>query len=89
MAEGGGRLGPNLGGLADRGHVEVRHPERGHGGPVEVFAELAPHRPFGPADLRDPAQHLDRRLIEPEVVHRTRHLAVLDEIDAVARETGQ
>ena len=45
-------------------------------------------RSVRPACDRPPEQ-VDRRLVEPEVVHRAGHLAALDEEDAVAGEAGQ
>ena len=40
-------------------------------------------------DLGDPAEQLDRGLVEAEVVHRADHLAVLDQVDAVPGQTGE
>ena len=41
------------------------------------------------AGLGDPAEHVDRPLVEPEVVHRADDLAVLDQVDAVPGQAGQ
>ena len=37
----------------------------------------------------EPAQQVDRALVEPEVVDRAGDLAVLDEVDAVAGQPGE
>src|SRR6266568_8205341 len=76
-------------GLAHRGHVEALHPQRRHRGPVEVVAPLARLRRDGLAHLEQPPEHSDRRLVEPEVVHRARHLAVLHQVDPVPGEPGE
>ena len=55
----------------------------------EVVAPLARQRRLGAADLGGPAEQVDRRLVEAEVVHRAGDLAVLDEVDAVAGQPGE
>src|SRR3954454_7497199 len=75
--------------LADRRHVEVGHADRRHRGPLEEIAPLSRQRGRGGAHLGEPAEQVDRRLVEPEVVYRAADLPVLDEIDAVARQAGE
>src|SRR4029079_18633108 len=75
--------------LADRRHVKVRYPERGHrraGGPVAPFAR---QRDLADACLTDPAQQVKRAFVEPEVVDRAGDLTVLDQVHTVAGEPGQ
>src|SRR4029079_17549757 len=76
--------------LGDARHVEVRHPERGHGGPGEVVVAplTAEGRPGG-GGVGEPGQQVERALVEAEGVHRAGDLAVLHEVDAVAGEAGQ
>src|SRR5260370_15612419 len=70
-----GRLSlPGSTSRAHRGHVETLDADRRHRGPVEVVAPLAPQRRLGDAHLEQPPQHADRRLVEPVVLHRPRHL---------------
>src|SRR5262249_57996505 len=64
--------------LADRRHVEIGHPQGRHRDPGEVVAELPGQGALRPADRGDPAQHADRAVVEPEVVHRAGVLAALD-----------
>ena len=61
----------------------------GMGRPGEIVAPLARQRPAGSTCLGDPGQHADRALVEPEVVHRTGHLAVLDQVHPVPGQPGQ
>src|SRR5215475_7017734 len=74
---------PSSTGRAHRGHVEALHPHRRHGGPVEVVTPLARQRRLGGTHLEQPPEHADRRLVEPEVVHRGCHLAVFHQVDPV------
>src|SRR3984893_17399937 len=75
--------------LAHRRHVEVWYPQRRHGrpgGPVTPF----PRQGFlAHAGLGGPPQQVQRALVEAEVVDRRGHLAVLDEVDAVAGQSGE
>src|ERR1700721_2653493 len=80
---------PPSAGLAHRGHVEALDPYRGHRGAVEVVAPLARQGRDGGADLLQPPEHAHRRLVEPEVVHRADHLAVLHQVDPVPGEPGE
>ena len=74
---------------ADRAHVEFGDPQPGHRRAVRPFMPLPRERPLGPARLDRPAESVEGALVEPEVVDRGRHLAVLDEVDAVAGESRQ
>ena len=78
-----------LGGLADRRHVEVGDPQRGHGDAREEVAPLPRQRDLGVAGTGDAGQQVDRALVEAEVVHRTDDLASFDQVDAVAGEPGE
>src|SRR5436190_9090351 len=51
-------------------------------------ATLGAARDHGGAETVAAGEHLDRRLVEPEVVDRMRDLAVLDPEHAVAGEAG-
>ena len=77
------------GGLAHGRHVEVGHSDGRHDRPVEVVVPLPAQGQLGGANLGDPAQQLDRRIIEAEIVDGTDHLPVLDQIDPVASEPSQ
>ena len=81
---------PSLERLADRGHVEVRDPQRRHRGPGEVVAPLAGQRRAGAPDAamtrpsRSTGDSLNRKLFTAPV-----DLAVLDQVDAVAGQPGE
>ena len=71
-------------------HVEVGDPQRRRRRAGEVvvapLAAEARHRRRG---VREPAEQVDRALVEPEVVDRAGDLAALDEVDAVAGQAGE
>src|SRR5579875_4057045 len=75
--------------LAHRRHVKVWYPQRRHrrpGGPIAPFPRQSHLADTG---LGGPAQQVERALVEPKVVDRARHCAVLDQVDAVAGQPGQ
>src|SRR5205807_2466632 len=87
--ESGDRYPTVSGGLADRAHVEVGDPERGHDAGLEVVSEFPRQRRLRRADVRGAGQQRDGAFVETEVVHRTDDLALLDEEDAVPGQTGE
>src|SRR5208283_2127477 len=75
--------------LAHRRHVEIGYPQRRHrrpGGPIAPFAR---QRLLTDPGLGGPPQQAQRALVEAEVVDRRGHLAVLDEVHAVAGQPGE
>src|SRR5271166_7050950 len=63
--------------LAHRRHVKVGNPQRWHRRPGDPVAPLPRQRALADAGLSSPSQQVQRALVEPEVVDRRRHLAVL------------
>src|SRR5262249_24531859 len=72
--------------FGDRRQVEFVGPQHRDAGPAGA---LAAGRDRGRPETVAAREHLDRRLVEPEVVDRMRARAVLDEEHAVAGEPGR
>ena len=75
--------------LTHRRHVKVGNPQRRHRRAGDPIAPLPRQRRLADAGLAGPSQQIQRALVEPEVVDRSRHFAVFDQVDAVAGQPGQ
>src|SRR4029453_8394725 len=75
--------------LTYRAHVEVTHSNRWHRRPREPVAPLPGQRDLGSPDFAEPAEQVDRALVEPKVIHGAGDLAPLDHVDTVPCEPGE
>src|SRR4029450_3308822 len=75
--------------LTYRAHVEVTHSNRWHRRPREPVAPLPGQRDLGSPDFAEPAEQVDRALVEPKVIHGAGDLAPPAPVDSVPCDAAE
>ena len=75
-------------GVTQAGEIEIAHLDRRNHDRLAGIAAFARAHALGDAHRFQVVQHEDRRIVEPEILHRLRDLSVLDQKGSVAGQAG-